>query len=61
MQVQNVRVFVYQPMISGGDVSALVSWDPLTAMQGGGFVQNYVVQVFQNGQLLSDVSLTARM
>ena len=48
-------------MISGRNVSALVSWDPLTAMQGGGFVQNYTVQVFQNGQLLSDVSLTAHM
>ena len=48
-------------MLSGGSVSALVTWDALTAMQGGGFIQNYVVQVFQNGQLLPEVSPTARM
>ena len=58
MQVQNVRVFVYFPMLSGRNVSALVTWDALTAMQGGGFVQNYTVQVFQNGQLLPEVSPT---
>jgi len=43
-------------MLTGDDISALVNWDALTASEGGGFVQNYTVQVFQNGQLLSNVS-----
>ena len=55
-QVQNVQVFVYFPMLTGDDVSALVTWDALTASEGEGFVQNYTVQVFQDGQLLSNVS-----
>ena len=59
VQVQNVQVFVYFPMLTGDDVSALVIWDALTANEGGGFVQNYTVQVFQNGQLLSNVSPSA--
>ena len=54
-QVQNVQVFVYFPMLSS-DVSALVTWDSLTSSEGGGFVQNYTVQVFQDGQLLTNVS-----
>ena len=58
-QVQNVQVFVYFPMLSGDDVSALVTWDALNASQGQGFVQNYTVQVFQDGQLLTSVSLSA--
>ena len=58
-QVQNVQVFVYFPMLTGDDVSALVTWDALTASEGGGFVQNYTVQVFQDGQLLSNVSPSA--
>ena len=55
-QVQNVQVFVYFPMLTSNDVSALVTWDTLTASEGGGFVQNYTVQVFQDGQLLTNVS-----
>jgi len=58
-QVQNVQVFVYFPMLTGNDVSALVTWDALTASEGGGFVQNYTVQVFQDGQLLTNVSPSA--
>ena len=58
-QVQNVQVFVYFPMLTDDDISALVTWDALTASQGGGFVQNYTVQVFQDGQLLSNVSSSA--
>ena len=59
VQVQNVQVFVYFPMLTSNDVSALVTWDALTASQGGGFVQNYTVQVFQDGQLLTNVSPSA--
>ena len=59
IQVQNVQAFVYYPMFSGRNVSALVTWDALTAVEGGGFVQNYTVQVFQNGRLLPPVSPTA--
>ena len=58
-QVQNVQVFVYFPMLTGDDVSALVTWDALTASEGGGFVQNYTVQVFQGGRLLKNVSSSA--
>ena len=58
-QVQNVQVFVYFPMLSGDNISALVTWDALTASQGQGFVQNYTVQVFQDGQLLTNVSFSA--
>jgi len=46
-------------MLTGNDVSALVTWDALTASEGGGFVQNYTVQVFQDGQLLTNVSPSA--
>jgi len=59
VQVQNVQVFVYFPMLTGDDVSALVTWDTLTASEEAGFVQNYTVQVFQDGQLLTNVSSSA--
>ena len=47
--MQNVRGFIYQPQREGAELSALIVWDPLMGVASGGFVQNYIISVFEQG------------
>ena len=58
MQIQNVRAYVYFPFREGFDVTALVVWDGLSAMEAGGVVDNYTIRVFNasSGEEVTGVS-----
>ena len=59
LQVQNVRVYVYFPVRGGSNVTALVVWDRLSAVEAGGGVDNYTVRVFNviSGEEVTGVSM----
>ena len=52
-QVMNVRVFTFRPNTDPNVVTGLVKWD------GMNFADRYVVDVTENGQQLSNVSLSS--
>ena len=50
MQVMNVRVYVYHPILDDStNITALVVWDALTEIEAGGVVDNYSVVIQDDG------------
>lgn len=41
VQVVNVRVYVYHPLLNEDNITALIVWDALNATEAGGIVNHY--------------------